>query len=75
MRNISLAGIAAAAAILALAQTARAESDCRRVCDAGTCVQKCIEHHDDVIVDHDRRPDPEPGIGIHVPGVGVEIGR
>jgi hypothetical protein len=78
MRNISLAGIAAAVGILALAQTAKAESECRSVCDAGTCVQKCVEHHDeDVVVDHDRvvRPDPGPGIGIHVPGVGVEIGR
>jgi hypothetical protein len=72
MRNLMLIVLAAGAGVFALAQTASAERVCKEVCDAGTCVQRCVEHPDDeVIVDHERRP----GVELHVPGVGVEIGR
>lgn len=78
MRNLTLIGIAAAASLLVLMQTASAERVCREVCDGGTCVQKCVEHNDQVIIDRDRGPPPpdrEPGVDVHVPGVGVEIGH
>jgi hypothetical protein len=76
MRNL-LIGIAATAGMLVLTQTANAERVCREVCDGGTCVQKCVEHEDRVIVDRDRGPPPpdRPGIDVHVPGVGIEIGH
>lgn len=78
MRNLMLIGIAAAAGMLALTQTASAERVCREVCDGGTCVQKCVEHDDQVIIDRDRGPPPPdrgPGVELHAPGVGVEIGH
>jgi hypothetical protein len=74
MRNLTLVGIVAAAGMLVLMQTANAERVCKSVCDGGTCVQKCYENDDRVIIDHDRGP-PPPGVELHVPGVGVEIGR
>ena len=75
MRNLTLAGIAAAAGMLVLTQTASAERVCREVCDGGACVQKCVEHNDTVVIDRDRRPPPPPGVELRAPGVGVEIGR
>jgi hypothetical protein len=73
MRNVTIIGIIAAAT-LALAQTASAERVCRSVCDGGTCVQKCVEHDDHAIVDHDRAPPPRgPGVDIHAPGVNVDV--
>jgi hypothetical protein len=74
MRNITLIGIIAGAATLVLAQAANAERVCRSVCDGGTCVQKCVENEDRVIVDHDRAPPPRgPGVDIHAPGVNVDV--
>jgi hypothetical protein len=74
MRNITAIGIIAAAATLALAQSASAERVCRSVCDGGACVQKCVEHDDRAIIDHDRVPRPrEPGVDIHAPGVNVDV--
>ena len=77
MRNLTLVGIAAAAGMLVLTQTASAERVCREVCDGGTCVQKCVEHDDAVVIDRDRGPPPPPppGVELRAPGVGVEIGR
>jgi hypothetical protein len=72
MRNLTVIGIAAGVGMLVLTQTASAERVCREVCDGGTCVQKCVEHEDRVIIDRDR---PRPDVDVHVPGVGVEIGR
>jgi hypothetical protein len=74
-----LIGVATAAVWFALSHAANAERVCRQVCDNGTCVSKCVDHPDsDVIIrDHDsyRDHDDGPGVGVHVPGVGVEIGR
>jgi hypothetical protein len=74
MRKLLLMSLVAGAGALLVAQTASAERVCREVCDGGTCVQKCVEHHDDdrVIIDRDR---PRPGVELHAPGVGVEIGH
>jgi hypothetical protein len=76
MRNLMLVGIAAVSGMLVLTQTASAERACREVCDGGTCVQKCVEHDDTVVIDRDRGPpSPRPGVELRAPGVGVEIGR
>ena len=72
MRNITLIGIIAGAATLALAQTASAERVCRSVCDHGTCVQRCAEHQDRVI-EHRAPPAREPGVDIHAPGVNIDV--
>jgi hypothetical protein len=73
MRKITIIGIIAGAATLALAQTASAERVCRSVCDGGSCVQKCTESTDRVIV-HERAPPPrEPGVDIHAPGVNIDV--
>jgi hypothetical protein len=71
-----LIGALAGALWFALSYAAHAERVCRQVCDNGTCVSKCVDHPDsDVIVhEHDRGP-PPPGVELHGPGVGVEIGH
>jgi hypothetical protein len=75
-----LIGVATAALWFALSHVANAEQVCRQVCDGGTCVSKCVDHpdsavivheHDDYYRDHDRGP----GVDVHVPGVGIDIGR
>lgn len=74
-------GVATAALWFALSHAANAERVCREVCDNGTCVSKCVEHPDSGIIvreheeHYDRDRDARPGIGVRVPGVGVEIGR
>lgn len=83
MRNLTWMTIAAVAGTLAFAQTASAEKVCKERCEGGTCVKKCVEHPDAVIIDRDRdrdhvvreHEDHRPGVDIHVPGVGVDIGR
>lgn len=76
-----LIGAATASLWFALSHAANAERVCRQVCDSGTCVSKCVERPGGVIVrEHEERyyrdrDDDRPGIGVHVPGVGVEIGR
>jgi hypothetical protein len=48
-----LIGIATAAAWFALSHVANAEQVCKQVCDNGTCVSKCVDHPDAVIIrDH-----------------------
>jgi hypothetical protein len=75
-----LIGVGAGALWLALSHMANAESVCRQVCDNGTCVSKCVEHPDSEVIVRDRdrprdeRPDA-PGVGVHVPGVDIGIGR
>jgi hypothetical protein len=75
-----LIGVATAALWFVLAHAANAEQVCRQVCDAGTCVSKCVDRPDTttVIREHEHYRDYDddgPGVGVHVPGVGVEIGR
>jgi len=69
-----LVGVATAAVWFGLSYAAHAERVCRQVCDAGTCVSKCVEHPDTGVVVHEHE-DRGPGIGVRVPGVGVEIGH
>lgn len=73
MMNKVLIGAATAALWFGLSYAAHAERVCRQVCDAGTCVSKCVEHPDGGVVVHEH--DRGPGVGVHVPGVGVEIGH
>jgi hypothetical protein len=76
MRNLILAGMAAGLGVLSLTQVASAERVCRQVCDGGACTERCVEHEDTVVIDRDRRPPPpRPGVDVHVPGVGIEIGH
>jgi hypothetical protein len=76
MRNLTFVGIAAGVGMLVLTQTASAERVCRELCDGGTCVQRCVEHDDTVVIDRDRGPPRDrPGIDVQVPGVGIEIGH
>ncbi len=76
-----LIGVATAALWFALSHAANAERVCKEVCDSGTCVSKCVDHPDRGIIvreheeHYDRDRGDRPGIGVHVPGVGVEIGR
>ena len=76
-----LIGAATAAVWFALSHAASAEQVCRQVCDNGTCVSKCVEHPDSQVIirDHDdgyyRDHYRGPGVDVHVPGVGVDIGR
>ncbi len=75
--NKVLIGAMAAAMWFGLSYAAHAERVCRQVCDAGTCVSKCVEHPDAGVVvhEHEHEHDRGPGVGVHVPGVGVEIGH
>jgi hypothetical protein len=66
-----LIGIVTAAAWFVLTYAANAERVCRQVCDGGTCVTKCVEHDSDV---RDHGP-PPPGVGVHVPGVDIDVGH
>jgi hypothetical protein len=69
-------GMATAALWFAFSYAAHAERVCRQVCDAGTCVSKCVEHPDSDVVVHEHDQPAPPGIGVHVPGVGgVEVGH
>jgi hypothetical protein len=71
-----LLGVGAAAFWLLLGYAANAERVCNQVCDAGTCVSKCVEHPDaDVVVHEHERNYEEPGVHVGVPGVGIDIGR
>jgi hypothetical protein len=75
-----LIGAATAALWFALSHVANAEQVCKQVCDSGTCVSKCIDHLDSVIIrDHDddnyRDRGRGPGVDVQAPGVGVQIGR
>ena len=75
-----LIGVALCAVWFALSHVANADQVCKRVCDNGTCVSKCVDHpdtttiirdHDDSYRDHDRGP----GVDVQAPGVGVQIGH
>ena len=74
-----LIGVATAALWFALSHAANAERVCRQACDGGTCVSKCVDHPDSRVIirahEHYRDYDEGPGVGVHAPGVGFEIGR
>ena len=70
-----LLGACAAALWLLLGYAANAERICNQVCDAGTCVSKCVEHPDSDVVVHEHYDHDEPGVHVGVPGVGIDIGR
>jgi hypothetical protein len=75
-----LIGVATAAVWFALSHVANAEQVCKQVCDNGTCVSKCVDHPDSVIIrnhddDYYRDHDRGPGVDVQAPGVGVQIGR
>jgi hypothetical protein len=71
MRKI-LVGAATMAVWFGLSYAAHAERVCRQVCNQGTCVSKCVDHPDAGVVVHEH---DDPVVGVHVPGVGVEIGH
>jgi hypothetical protein len=79
MRNVTLIGIAALVGTFALAQSANAERVCKSVCEGASCVQKCVEHDDTVVIDRDRdrvvHEHDRPAIELRGPGIGVDIGR
>ena len=77
-----LIGVATAALWFALSHVANAEQICRQDCVDGTCVSRCVDRPDAGVVvrDHDdyyrdRDHDRRPGVDVHVPGIGVEIGH
>jgi hypothetical protein len=80
MRMIALMGTAAAALTAAtlLAAPASADRVCRKSCDDGFCRTRCIESRDRLYM-HDRdsywHHRHGPGIGIHGPGVDVDVRR
>jgi hypothetical protein len=82
MRMITLMGTAAAAltAAMLFAAPASAERVCRQVCDGGFCRTHCFDRGDRLYL-YDRDRDDyyyrhhRPGVGIHGPGFGVDIGR
>jgi hypothetical protein len=78
MRSITLMGTAAAVLTVTTLLTAPASADrvCKKVCSEGSCRTTCVERSDGLYMrdrdyDHRRRP----GIELHGPGVGVDIGR
>jgi hypothetical protein len=84
MRTITFIGTIGAAltATMLFAATANADRVCRRVCDDGFCQTRCFNSGDRVYRydrdrDHyrDRDYDRRPGFGLHVPGLGIELGR
>jgi hypothetical protein len=84
MRMITLIATTAAAlsAATLLAGPANADQICRRVCDDGFCRTRCVERGDRLyLYDRDRDYDRDyyhhrrPGVELHVPGAGIEIGR
>src|SRR5277367_5723894 len=75
-----LIGVATAALWFALSHVANAEQVCKQVCDNGTCVSKCVDHPDSVIIrnpddDYDRNHDRGPGVDVQAPSVGFQIGH
>ena len=57
-----LIGVATAALWFALSHVANAEQVCQPVCGDGTFVSTCADN-------------PDSGVAVHAPGVGIDIGR
>ena len=81
MRMIALMGTAAVALTAAtlLAAPASADRVCNKSCNDGFCRTRCIESHDRLYM-HDRdsywrHHHHGPGVGIHGPGVDVDVRR
>ena len=70
-----LLGAGTAALWLVLAHAANAERVCKQVCDHGTCVSKCVENSEPDVIVRERDRHDQPGIELHAPGVGFDIGR
>ena len=82
MRMIALMGTAAAALTAAtlFAAPASAVRVCHKTCDDGFCRIRCFQSGDRLYMyDRDRdsywRHHHRPGIGIHGPGVDVDVRR
>jgi hypothetical protein len=79
MRSITLMGTAAVilSATTLLAVPASAERFCKKACNEGSCRTTCVERNDRLYM-RDRDRDyyhRRPGVELHGPGVGVDIGR
>jgi hypothetical protein len=80
MRSITLMGTAAAGltATMLLAAPASADRICKKVCNEGSCRTTCVERNDRLYMrdrDRDYYHHRRPGVELHGPGVGVDIGR
>jgi hypothetical protein len=78
MRSITLMGTAIAVLTASTLLTVPASADrvCKKVCSEGSCRTTCVDRGDRLYMrdrdyDHHRRP----GVELHGPGVGVDIGR
>jgi hypothetical protein len=73
-----LMGTAAAVltATTLLAGPASADRICKKVCHEGFCRSQCVERSDRLYMrDRDYYHHRRPGVELHGPGVGVDIGR
>jgi len=80
MRLITLMGTAAAllTATMLLAAPASADRICKKVCNEGVCKSTCVQRNDRLYMqdrDRDYYHHRRPGVELHGPGVGVDIGR
>ena len=88
MRMFTTIAIAATAlaSVAIVPQTASADQVCKEVCRSGTCVKRCTEvRGHDVDIRAERRDGPRrewreerherPGVELHAPGIGIEVGR
>ena len=78
MRSITLIGTAAAVltTTMLLAAPASADRVCKKVCSEGSCRSTCVERNDRLYMrDRDYYHHRRPGVELHGPGVGVDIGR
>ena len=76
--RLTLMGTAAAVltASTLLAVPASADRVCQKVCSEGACRTTCIDRSDRVYMrDNEYYHHRRPGVELHGPGVGVEIGR
>ncbi len=79
MRSITFLGAAIAVLTASTLLTVPASADrfCKKVCSEGSCRSTCVDRGDRVYMDRDRDyyHHRRPGVEVHAPGVGVDIGR
>ncbi len=79
MRSITFLGttIAVLTASTLLTVPASADRFCQKVCSEGSCRTTCVDRGDRVYMDGERDYyyHRRPGVELHAPGVGVDIGR
>ena len=78
MRSITFMGTAAAVLTASALLTVPASADrvCKKVCSEGACRTTCVQRNDDRLFMRDRDyHHRDPGVDIHAPGVGVDVGR